>query len=102
MTDRAASVTHYVHCITCIYMYVHVHTYMYMPVGLCSWVINIVKFYRVYCDVEPKRRALAAANAELEAARNKLNKIKAKIKVHVCIISTCTCTCIYMYRESNE
>lgn len=37
--------------------------------GLCAWVINIIKFYEVYCDVEPKRRALEAANAgEIETA----------------------------------
>ena len=48
--------------------------------GLCSWVINIVGFYRVFCDVEPKRIALAAANAELAAAQSKLAQIKAKIK----------------------
>ena len=35
----------------------------------------------VYCDVEPKRKALAAANAELAAAQEKLTKIKAKIQV---------------------
>nr|XP_049704637.1 dynein beta chain, ciliary-like [Helicoverpa armigera] len=40
--------------------------------GLCAWVINIVKFYEVYVVVEPKRRALNAANAELQAARDKL------------------------------
>merc|ERR1712223_1514844 len=33
--------------------------------GLCSWVINIVRFFEVYCDVEPKRRALEEANARL-------------------------------------
>jgi len=49
--------------------------------GLCAWAINIVKFYRVFCDVEPKRKALAVANAELAAARDRLAKIKAKIKV---------------------
>lgn len=49
--------------------------------GLCAWVINIVKFYEVFCDVEPKRKALAAANAELKAAQERLAKIKAKIKV---------------------
>ena len=43
--------------------------------------INIVRFYEVFCDVEPKRKALAAANAELKAARERLAKIKAKIKV---------------------
>ena len=54
---------------------------LFCPPGLCSWVINIVKFYEVFCDVEPKRKALAAANAELAAAQEKLTKIKAKIKV---------------------
>ena len=49
--------------------------------GLCSWAVNIVRFYEVFCDVEPKRKALAAANAELAAARDKLAKITAKIQV---------------------
>lgn len=49
--------------------------------GLCSWVINIVKFYEVYCEVEPKRQALSKANAELAAAQDKLSVIKAKINV---------------------
>lgn len=49
--------------------------------GLCAWVINIIKFYEVYCDVEPKRRALAAANAELAAATEKLTVIKRKVTV---------------------
>lgn len=49
--------------------------------GLCAWVINIVRFYEVFCDVEPKRKALAAANAELKAAQDRLAKIKAKIQV---------------------
>ncbi|KAL1493068.1 hypothetical protein ABEB36_011203 [Hypothenemus hampei] len=47
--------------------------------GLCAWVINIIKFYEVYCDVEPKRKALEAANAELAAAQEKLNSIKKKV-----------------------
>uniref|UniRef100_A0A8B9HTW9 Dynein, axonemal, heavy chain 9 n=1 Tax=Astyanax mexicanus TaxID=7994 RepID=A0A8B9HTW9_ASTMX len=47
--------------------------------GLCSWVINIVKFYEVYCEVEPKRQALNKANAELASAQEKLSVIKAKI-----------------------
>ena len=47
--------------------------------GICAWCINIIKFYHVFCDVEPKRQALAAANAELAAAEEKLSKIKAKI-----------------------
>ena len=51
--------------------------------GLCAWAVNIVTFYEVFCDVEPKRLALAAANAELSAAKEKLTKIKAKIKVMI-------------------
>ncbi|XP_067860408.1 dynein axonemal heavy chain 9-like [Heptranchias perlo] len=47
--------------------------------GLCSWVVNIVKFYGVYCDVEPKRQALSKANAELATAQERLTTIKAKI-----------------------
>lgn len=46
---------------------------------MCAWVINIIKFYEVYCDVEPKRRALEAANAELAAAQNKLLIITQKV-----------------------
>ena len=40
----------------------------------------------MFCDVEPKRKALAAANAELSAAQTKLSKIKAKIKVQMLVI----------------
>ncbi|XP_059853521.1 dynein axonemal heavy chain 17 [Delphinus delphis] len=47
--------------------------------GLCSWCINIVRFYEVYCDVAPKRRALEEANAELAEAQEKLSRIKSKI-----------------------
>ncbi|NWU99415.1 DYH17 protein, partial [Upupa epops] len=28
--------------------------------GLCSWCLNIVRFYEVFCQVEPKRQALEA------------------------------------------
>ena len=49
--------------------------------GLCSWVLNIVKFYQVFCEVEPKRQALSKANAELAAAQDKLSVIKSKINV---------------------
>ncbi|VDI07166.1 dynein heavy chain, axonemal [Mytilus galloprovincialis] len=47
--------------------------------GLCSWVINIMKYYKVYCAVEPKRMALEGANAELSAAKHKLKAITSKI-----------------------
>lgn len=53
----------------------------YAAAGLCSWVLNIVKFYQVYCEVEPKRQALSKANAELAAAQEKLAAIKGKIHV---------------------
>ena len=47
--------------------------------GLCAWVINIMKFYEVFKEVEPKRLALEDANAELAAAQDKLAGIQAKI-----------------------
>ncbi|NXL38693.1 DYH17 protein, partial [Glaucidium brasilianum] len=47
--------------------------------GLCSWCLNIVRFYEVFCEVEPKRLALEEANAELAEAQEKLSCIKKKI-----------------------
>ena len=47
--------------------------------GLCSWVINIVKFYEVYCDVAPKRKALEEANNQLADAQNRLANIIKKV-----------------------
>lgn len=61
-----------------------VTTKSYAAAGLCSWVVNIVRFHEVYCDVEPKRQALSKANAELAAAQDKLASIKAKIAVSAC------------------
>lgn len=49
--------------------------------GLCAWAINIIRFYEVFCDVEPKRKALAQANADLAAAQDKLSTIKKKVAV---------------------
>nr|XP_027809857.1 dynein heavy chain 9, axonemal [Marmota flaviventris] len=56
-----------------------VATKSYAASGLCSWVINIVRFYEVFCDVEPKRQALSKATSELTAAQEKLAAIKTKI-----------------------
>ncbi|MEJ1273094.1 hypothetical protein NN561_003953 [Cricetulus griseus] len=56
-----------------------VATKSYAASGLCSWVINIVRFYEVFCDVEPKRQALNKATSDLTAAQEKLAAIKAKI-----------------------
>lgn len=47
--------------------------------GLCGWVVNVVQFYLVYCDVEPKRKALESANSELQQAQSRLAEIKNKI-----------------------
>uniref|UniRef100_A0A2K6TF76 Dynein axonemal heavy chain 11 n=1 Tax=Saimiri boliviensis boliviensis TaxID=39432 RepID=A0A2K6TF76_SAIBB len=56
-----------------------IRTKSFAAAGLCAWVINIVKFYEVYCDVEPKRQALAQANLELAAATEKLEAIRKKL-----------------------
>jgi dynein heavy chain len=47
--------------------------------GLCNWVVNIVMFYEVFCDVAPKRAALAEAESQLKAAQDKLSKVMAQI-----------------------
>ncbi|NXH48679.1 DYH9 protein, partial [Dicaeum eximium] len=47
--------------------------------GLCSWVLNMARFHRVFCEVQPKRQALDKANSELAAAQDKLATVKAKI-----------------------
>ncbi|NWY63744.1 DYH9 protein, partial [Erithacus rubecula] len=47
--------------------------------GLCSWVLNVERFHRLFCQVQPKRQALHRANAELAAAQDKLATVKAKI-----------------------
>ena len=49
--------------------------------GLCAWAINIMSYYVVFCEVEPKRISLAKANEELNAATEKLNAIRAKLKL---------------------
>lgn len=47
--------------------------------GLCAWVINICKYFRLYQVVAPKRAALAEANRKLAAANDKLSGIRANI-----------------------
>ncbi|XP_023292211.2 dynein beta chain, ciliary [Lucilia cuprina] len=47
--------------------------------GLCSWVININKFYEVYLVVEPKERALVEAEQELKDARDKLTALNNRL-----------------------
>merc|ERR1711871_1315183 len=43
--------------------------------GLAGWVINIVIYYDIVTTVEPKRRALAEANATLDAANARLKEV---------------------------
>ncbi|KAJ4456876.1 putative Dynein heavy chain 17; axonemal [Paratrimastix pyriformis] len=47
--------------------------------GLCGWVINIVKYFNIYCDVQPKRERLASAQATLAEARAKLDAVQKKV-----------------------
>ncbi|XP_051263753.1 dynein axonemal heavy chain 11 isoform X2 [Dicentrarchus labrax] len=47
--------------------------------GLCAWIINIVRYYEIYCEVIPKRHALSQANAELETATAKLLAVQKKL-----------------------
>jgi len=48
--------------------------------GLCGWVVNICKYFRIYQVVAPKRGALAEANKKLDGANKKLAGIRAKVK----------------------
>ncbi|XP_067892376.1 dynein axonemal heavy chain 11 [Heterodontus francisci] len=56
-----------------------VRTKSSVAAGLCSWVINIIKFHEVYCEVELKRKALVQANSDLAAAAEKLEVIRKKL-----------------------
>ncbi|KAH0513436.1 Dynein heavy chain 11, axonemal [Microtus ochrogaster] len=56
-----------------------IRTKSFAAAGLCAWVINIIKFYEVYCHVEPKRQALAQTNLDLAAATEKLEAIRRKL-----------------------
>lgn len=47
--------------------------------GLCAWVVNICKYFRIYQVVAPKRALLAEANKKLDNANKKLTGIRAKV-----------------------
>eukprot|EP00835_Amoeboradix_gromovi_P001568 NODE_74_length_23402_cov_1.166974.p1 type:complete len:4329 gc:universal NODE_74_length_23402_cov_1.166974:19649-6663(-) len=47
--------------------------------GLCGWVVNIVIYYHVFCDVEPKRIALKESSDQLNHAQTKLQQVKSKV-----------------------
>jgi dynein heavy chain len=48
--------------------------------GLCSWVVNICKYWHIYQVVAPKRALLAEANKKLDAANKKLSGVRAKVQ----------------------
>lgn len=47
--------------------------------GLCGWVVNICKYFRIYQVVAPKRAMLQEANAKLAGAEKKLGGIRARV-----------------------
>eukprot|EP00466_Bigelowiella_natans_P016290 jgi/Bigna1/92928/estExt_fgenesh1_pm.C_1000004 len=47
--------------------------------NLCGWVINIVRFYKVYKDVAPKMKALEEAQARAKAAADQVAELNAKV-----------------------
>ena len=47
--------------------------------GLCSWVANVVAYFRVVQVVAPKRAAAAAASARLDAATGRLTEVRARV-----------------------
>lgn len=55
-------------------------------IGLCEWVINIMKYYEVWTIVEPKRKALDQATAEYNAAQSKLAVLNEKIEVIIMLV----------------
>merc|ERR1711959_159168 len=47
--------------------------------GLCEWIINIIMYYDVVIQVEPKKQALREAMETLDAANTKLAQVKALV-----------------------
>lgn len=47
--------------------------------GLCDWAINIVKYFDVVAEVEPKRLELAAANEKLARANATMAAVEAQV-----------------------
>ena len=54
--------------------------------GICEWVINIRKYYEVWCEVDPKRqhlkaeaKSLAKSEAKLVSARNHFRKVQEQL-----------------------
>jgi dynein heavy chain len=47
--------------------------------GLCAWVINIVNYYDIWRDVEPKRMKLQKSNEMLAEANEQLAKVQTQV-----------------------
>jgi dynein heavy chain len=47
--------------------------------GLCDWIINITSYYDVVVSVEPKKAAVAEAQATLAAANSKKAEVDALV-----------------------
>ena len=47
--------------------------------GLCEWVINIEIYYNVVVTVEPKKKAVAEGQAQLDAANSKKAEVDALV-----------------------
>jgi len=47
--------------------------------GLCGWVVNIVIYYDIVSDVEPKKRLLAQSIEDLASATVKLSEVTEKV-----------------------
>uniref|UniRef100_A0A4W4HCE4 Dynein, axonemal, heavy polypeptide 9 like n=1 Tax=Electrophorus electricus TaxID=8005 RepID=A0A4W4HCE4_ELEEL len=54
--------------------------------GLCAWVINIMRFHEMYCEVEVKRLCLAQANTDLAEAElnSSLDTLRAAYEKATC------------------
>merc|ERR1712139_233030 len=48
--------------------------------GLCEWIINIIMYYDVVIQVEPKKQALREATETLNSANVRLAEVKALVK----------------------
>ena len=48
-------------------------------VGVCEWVINIILYYDVVTQVEPKKQALRDETSTLEQATTRLSEVKALV-----------------------
>lgn len=54
--------------------------------GLCAWAINIVQYYRVYCEVEPKRLAAEEATEQLKQTEEQFNATQNKLAVRFLLL----------------